>query len=96
MAIPILPIAGAVLKYGPVAAASLAALAYMRAQPAHADERAEDLLDEVDEGLNATRSHEGRQLNTRARTRRVIRVGSKGPGVEVDAAFLGRVRMRRV
>jgi hypothetical protein len=96
MAIPIMPIAGAVLKYGPVAAASLAALAYLRAQPGHADARAEDLLDEVGEGVEATRSHEGQQVNSRARFRRVVRVGPRGPGVEVDATFLGRIRMRRV
>lgn len=95
MAIPIMPIAGVVLKYGPAAAAGVAALAYMRARPGHADERAEDLLDEVNEGMDATRSHEGRQVNTRGRFRRVIRAGRHGPGVEIDASFLGRVRVRR-
>lgn len=95
MAIPIVPLAGAVLKYGPLAAAGVAAVAYLRAQPGHADERAEDLLDEVDEGVSATRSHEGRQVNTRGRFRRVIRAGRHGPGVEIDASFLGRVRLRR-
>lgn len=95
MAIPIMPIAGAVLKYGPAAAAGLAALAYLRAQPGHADQRAEDLLDELDEGTQATRSHEGAQVNTRSRFRRVIRAGRHGPGIEIDAAFLGRIRMRR-
>ena len=70
MAIPILPIAGAVLKYGPVAVAGVAALAYMRAQPGGVDQRAEDLLDEVGEGMQATRSHGGGQVNSRGRFRR--------------------------
>jgi len=96
MAIPILPVAGVVLKYGPAAAAGVAALAYLRARPGLADPRAEDLLDEVQEGIDATRSHEGRQVNGRGRFRRVIRAGTRGPGVEIDAAFLGRLRMRRV
>lgn len=95
MAIPIVPIAGAVLKYGPVAVAGLATLAYLRAQPGHADQRAEDLLDELDEGVRASRSHDGRQVNTRGRYRRVIRAGRSGPGVELDATFLGRIRIRR-
>ncbi|MDJ0860360.1 MAG: hypothetical protein QNI90_16985 [Dinoroseobacter sp.] len=95
MAIPIVPIAGAVLKYGPLAVAGLATLAYLRAQPGHADQRAEDLLDEVGEGMQASRSHEGRQINSRGRYRRVIRAGRTGPGIELDASFLGRIRVRR-
>lgn len=95
MPIPIAPIAGAVLKYGPAAAAVLATVAYARAKPRALNQQAEDLMDEVGEGVHVTRAPEGQQVNGAGRYRRVIRMPN-GMGVELDASLIGRVRLRRV
>jgi len=50
--------------------------------------------DETPEGLTARRDAE--QVNATGRLRRVIRFGQDGPGIEIDATALGRVRFRRV
>ncbi|TCP60361.1 hypothetical protein EV663_11041 [Rhodovulum bhavnagarense] len=80
------------LRYGTVALA-VYALTSLR-EPARRDQRAEDAMDDIDEGLRLR--HEPGQTNGTARWRRTIRVGSNGPGVEVDATALGRLRLRRV
>jgi hypothetical protein len=92
MALPLAPIAGVALRYGVVA---LAAYAVTRAaDPARRDQRAEDAHDDLDNGLGL-RSDRG-QANVNGRLRRVIRLGPGGPGVEIDASVLGRLRLRRV
>lgn len=94
MALPIVPIAGWALSYGAVA---LAAYALAReVQPGRRDQRAEDALDALAEGLSAHTAREGGQANATGRFRRVLRVGHAGPGLEIDLAVLGRIRMRRV
>jgi len=92
MALPLAPIAGVALRYGAVALATYAAT---RAIPKlRRDQAVEDALDEVNEGLETRRDPE--QVNATARFRRVIRLGRTGPAVEVDAAALSRIRVRRV
>jgi hypothetical protein len=67
--------------------------------PGRTDQRAEDALDDLDEGLRLHRPADRStdtdgQTNAAARFRRVIRWGNGG--VEVDAALLGRLRIRKV
>ncbi|MCT8158739.1 hypothetical protein [Pseudoruegeria sp. SHC-113] len=91
MALPIAPIAGLALRYGAVA---LATYAVARAvQPGHRDQRGEDALDDVPEGV--TYRSDPEQVNGTARFRRVIRLGATGPGVEIDATGLGRIKFRK-
>lgn len=92
MPLPLAPITALALRYGTVA---LAGYAIARSvELARRDQRAEDALDDVPEGLAARRETE--QVNATGRFRRVIRLGSAGPGVEIDATALGRLRFRRV
>lgn len=91
MALPLAPIAGVALRYGAVALATYAIAAY--AGPGRRDQRAEDALDDLDEGVTLRR--DGGQVNGTGRFRRTIRLGTGGPGIEIDASALGRIRMRR-
>lgn len=94
MALPLAPIAGVALRYGAVALA-----AYVMTRQvgrSRTDQRAEDAMDDLPEGLHAHRPRDRDQVNGAARFRRVIRVGLHGPGVEIDASMLGRIRFRRV
>ncbi len=94
MALPLVPIAGIALRYGAVA---LAAYAATRAiSPGRTDQRAEDAMDSLPEGLTRHAPRDRDQMNGTVRFRRVIRFGSTGPAVEIDAAALGRIRFRRV
>jgi hypothetical protein len=94
MALPLAPIAAMAIKYGAVALAGYAVARQM--QPGRVDQRSEDALDELPEGLSAHRPRDRDQINGAARFRRVIRLGATGPGLEIDATALGRFRMRRV
>jgi hypothetical protein len=88
MPLPLIPIA---------AGTAIAAVALARAlRPVRIDQRAEDALDAMDEGLAAGRVPARGQGSATARLRRVIRFGSGGPAWEVDAALLARFRLRRV
>jgi hypothetical protein len=92
MALPLAPVAGIALRYGAVA---LIAWAVTRAaDPARRDQRAEDAHDDLPDGVGL-RSESG-QANLNGRLRRIVRLGPTGPGVEIDASLLGRLRMRRV
>lgn len=94
MALPIVPIAVAAAKYGSVA---LATYAFARQiQAGRVDQRHEDALDDVDEGLVLHRPRDRDQVNGAGRFRRIIRLGVNGPGIEIDASALGRVKLRRV
>lgn len=86
MALPIIPIA---LAAGVVALARNVSVSAV-------DQRIEDRLDEVSEGLSAHRDRDGTQLNAAYRWKRVVRFGKSGPGVEIDASALGRLRFSRV
>lgn len=92
MAVQFAPIAGLALRYGVVALATYAAT---RAIPqGRRDQRAEDALDDAPDGVTLRRDDE--QVNATARWTRRYRFGATGPGVEIDAAGLGRFRIRRV
>ena len=92
MPLPLAPIAGIALRYGAVAIATYAVA--RRIERGHFDQRAEDAMDDVNEGLSVRKDRE--QINGTVRYRRVIRLGKQGPGVEFDVTTLGRIRFRKV
>ena len=57
------------------------------------DQRAEDALDAVEEGISVARSPDGARGT--ARWKRTIRLGAAGPGLTLDFAALGRLRVSR-
>lgn len=95
MPLPLVPIATAALKYAPIALAAAVVLGRALV-PGRTDQRAEDALDDLAEGLAAHRPRDRGQMNAAARLRRIVRLGRRGPGVEIDAAALARLRFRRV
>jgi len=92
MPLPLAPLAGAALRY---AAVTLAVYALLQAR-AHVrrDQRVEDAMDEMPEGAGISRDADGFRGGVRAR--RVVRLGTGGPGVALDFAGLARLRMWRV
>ncbi|MEL6519200.1 MAG: hypothetical protein AAFR34_00915 [Pseudomonadota bacterium] len=92
MPLPLAPIAGVALRYGAVAVATYALSRKMEQAPR--DQRSEDAMDDVPEGVGMRR--DGEQVNGAGRLKRTIRLGTTGPGVEIDATALGRIRFRRV
>jgi hypothetical protein len=91
MPLPLVPIA---LGVGTAALAGWAAL--RRAQPARIDQRIEDALDALPEGL-ATRlpADDRDQTNATARLRRRITLPG-GRSYEIDAGLLARLRITRL
>lgn len=94
MALPLVPLATLAAKYGAVALAGYAVA--RQVQAGRTDQRVEDALDEMEEGVSLHRPRDREQVNGALRLRRVIRLGTHGPGIEIDATALGRLRMRRV
>lgn len=101
MALPLAPLVPIALRLGAMAAAGLALRRVIAAStvPGRTDQRAEDALDDLGEGLAVHRpadraGEDASQTNTAARLRRTIRIGNRA--VEIDAAFLARLRIRRV
>jgi hypothetical protein len=101
MPLPLAPLVPIVLRLGAVAAAGFALRRAVAARVAtgRTDQRAEDALDDLDDGMAlhrpADRAADGdSQTNTAARMRRTIRWGKRA--VEIDAALLARFRIRRV
>lgn len=101
MPLPLAPLVPIALRLGAVAAAGFALrrLVAARTTVGRTDQRAEDVLDTIDEGVAvhspADRASNGdSQTNTTARLRRTIRWGQRG--VEIDAALFARFRVRRV
>ncbi|MDT8857737.1 hypothetical protein RNZ50_22355 [Paracoccaceae bacterium Fryx2] len=101
MPLPLAPIAVLALRTGLVAAAAWAVRrAVTRGlRPGVTDQRAEDAMDEMPEGLAihqpGDRTDGGlRQTNTAVRMIRTLRWGNTG--VEIDAALLGRLRLRKL
>ncbi len=92
MPLPLAPVATLALRYGAVAVASYALARQI--ERGRRDQRAEDALDETPEGLTAWRG--GEQTNVTGRFRRVIRLGRTGPGIEIDAVSITRIRIRKV
>jgi len=101
MPLPLAPLVPIALRLGAVAAAAYALRRAVAARVAtgRTDQRAEDALNDLAEGVAvhhpADRATDGdRQTNTAARLRRTIRWGTGG--IEIDAAFLARLRIRRL
>jgi hypothetical protein len=91
LALPLAPIAVALLRYGAVAA--LAYAAAKRARPSRLHPATEAAMDQMPEG--AAIGHAPGQLNATARWRRNIRLGPNGPGMEIDLSAIGRLRIRK-
>lgn len=96
MAGPISPIAWMALRYGAVAAVTLIASRNRASAPKDAQHEA--MLDDLPEGLRLKphRAEAESGLHGDGRMRRVFRLSRSGPGIEIKAAGLGRLRMRRV
>ncbi len=92
MALPLAPIAVVALRYGTVAVATYVMARHI--ERGRRDQRAEDSLDEVPEGVTLRR--DGEQMNATGRYCRVIRLGKSGPGLEVDISSISRIRIRKV
>lgn len=93
MPTPLHPVAAIALRTGALA---LAVWAVKRGlDRGRTDQRAEDALDDLDDGLALHRplDRDG-QTNAGARFRR--RLTWQGGGVEVDASMLARVRIRKL
>lgn len=85
MPLPVVPIAGA----------ALVAYALRRAvRPGRTDQRAEDALDDMDEGLMLHRPKDRGQTSAAARLKRTIRFGKRT--WEIDAGALARFSIRKV
>lgn len=94
MPLPLVPIAGAALSFGGVAFATWFFTRHV--QPARIDQRSEDALDDLPEGLAARRPVDREQANMTGRFRRTIRLPGDGGAIEIDAAFVGRLKARRL
>ncbi len=94
MAIPLAPITLAAVRYGGVALAAY--YTARKVQLSQTDQAAEDALDRVVEGVSAHKCTDAQQANAGMRWRRVVRWGDAGPGLEIDIAALGRVRIRKI
>ncbi|MCP5074270.1 MAG: hypothetical protein GY947_13400 [Rhodobacteraceae bacterium] len=94
MALPLAPIAITAARYGTVAA--IAYYAARKVKLSQTDQAVEDSLDKVEEGVCAHKCSDAPQANASTRWRRVIRLGDNGPGLEIDIAAMGRVRIKKV
>jgi hypothetical protein len=83
------------MRIGALAAVALYA-SRRASQPKDVDH--ERVLDEVPPGLTSHthRAEAERAVHGTARLRRVLRLRPGGPMLEIDAAGIGRVRLRRV
>jgi hypothetical protein len=94
--IALTPLAWMVLRYGAVAAVTMVAARARPSQPKDAAHEA--VLNDVPEGVRA-RPHraEGENgVHGDGKLRRVLRLRPGGPGIEIEATGLARLRMRRV
>ena len=91
MPLPLVPIAGFALRYGAVALATYAIA--RRVESSHYDQRTEDAMADTPEGV--TLSRDGRDIRSTGKFRRTIRFGVNGPGIEIEATTLSRLRIRR-
>lgn len=95
MPLPLAPLAGLAVKGAAVALAALAARrALMNAtQPGRTDQRAEDALDDLTEGLSVHRPRDRDQHNAGLRLRRRVHLGARS--WDIDAGLIARISMRR-
>lgn len=97
MPLPLAPLIPLAVRLGLVATTTFALtrLVQSATHPGRTDQRAEDALDDLGEGLAVHRPldrAEDRQTNATARLRRVIRF--RGRAYEVDAGLMARFRLR--
>jgi hypothetical protein len=90
------PFAWTAIRVGALAVVAVYASRHRTSEPKHAEREA--VLDGLDEGVEARphRAEAERALHGAGRFRRVLRFGPAGPALEIDAAALGRLRLRRV
>lgn len=100
MPLPLAPLVPIALRLGAVAAIGYAARRFVvaRTHVGRTDQRAEDALDALGEGVAlhkpADRGAEGvTQTNTAARVVRTITIGRRR--IEIDAAVMGRLRIKK-
>lgn len=95
MPLPLAPIAVFALRAGAVAATAWAVRRMLTPNLGRTDQRAEDALDDLGEGLSAhvPADREG-QRNAALRVKRVIGWGKRR--VEVDLGLMARLRVRGV
>ena len=101
MPLPLAPLVPIALRLWAVAAAAYALRRTLAGRVAvgRTDQRAEDALDDLADGVAVHRPADraaggDHQTNTAARVRRTLHWGTRG--VEIDAALLARFRIRRV
>ncbi|MBV1864011.1 MAG: hypothetical protein KUG74_06185 [Rhodobacteraceae bacterium] len=94
MAIPLAPIAFTAARYGTVALAAY--YTARKVQLSQTNQASEDALDTVVEGVSAHKCTDAPQGNAALRWRRVVRWGDTGPGLEIDIAAMGRIRVKKV
>lgn len=96
MPLPLAPLLPLALRLGAVAAVGLAARNWLaaRSHPGRTDQRAEDALDDLGEGLSLHRPADRAdgQTNASARLRRVFHL--RGRSYELDAGLMARFRLR--
>lgn len=96
MPLPLAPLIPVVIRFGVVATTTFALTRLVAAtHPGRTDQRAEDALDELGEGLSLHRPAdraEDRQTNASARLRRIVRF--RGRAYELDAGLMARFRLR--
>ena len=96
MPLPLAPLIPLAVRLGLVATTTVALTRLLAAtHPGRTDQRAEDALDDLGEGLSLHRPAdraEDRQTNATARLRRVVRF--RGRTYEVDAGLMARLRLR--
>lgn len=97
MPLPLAPLIPLAVRLGLVATTTFALTRLVRSAtyPGRTDQRAEDALDELGEGISLHRPAdraEDRQTNATARVRRVIRF--RGQSYEIDAGLMARLRLR--
>jgi hypothetical protein len=98
MPLPLAPLLPIAIRLGLVATTTFALTRLVQSvtYPGRTDQRAEDALDELGEGLSLHRPidrAEDRQTNATARLRRVIRF--RGKTWELDAGAMARFRLRQ-
>lgn len=95
-AIALSPLAWTAIRLGAVAAVALYASRGRVSDPKDAHQEA--VLDDLPDGVRARphRAEAEQGVHGHGRFRRVVRMPAGGPGIEIDAAALGRLRFRRV
>lgn len=96
MPLPLVPLIPLAVRLGLVATTTFALTRLVRSAtyPGRTDQRAEDALDDLGEGLSLHRpADRAEQTNATARLRRVIRF--RGKTWELDAGAMARFRLRQ-